>query len=186
MKDVMSAMSKEGLKFKGVLYGQFMLTKAGPKVVEFNARFADPECMNILTILESSMTELMEAAATGKLQKMTPRFAKKATVCRYMVPHGYGMGSPQAGVEVQVDEKALRGAGCAFYYAAVDEKDGKVYTTRSRTVGIVGVGDDLMDAEKRCTEGMVHVKGDLFYRKDIGTPELIKRRLEHMKRIRGY
>lgn len=186
MKGVMGAMNKEGLKFKGVLYGQFMLTKAGPKVVEFNARFADPECMNILTILESSMTDLMEGAATGKLSKITPKFSKKATVCRYTVPQGYGMGNPQAGVEVKVDEKALREAGCTFYYAAVDEKEGKVYTTRSRTVGVVGVGDDLMDAEKKCTEGMSHVKGNLFYRKDIGTSELIAKRVEHMKRVRGY
>jgi phosphoribosylamine--glycine ligase len=184
MKDVMGAMNKEGLKFKGVLYGQFMLTRDGPKVVEFNARFADPESMNILTILESPMTDLMEAAATGKLSKVKPMFAKRATVCRYTVPKGYGLGSPRAGVEVQVDEQALRGAGCAFYYAAVDERDGKVYTTRSRTVGVVGVGDDLMDAEKRCTEGMKHVKGDLFYRKDIGTQNLIKKRIEHLKQIR--
>jgi len=184
MRDVLLALNKEGVKFKGVLYGQFMLTRSGPKVVEFNARFADPECMNILSLLVTPLTDLLEGAATGKLSGVRARFENKATVCRYIVPRGYGLENPRSGVEISIDE-GIKKTGCRVYYAAVDERDGKIYTTRSRSIAIVGIGDSLSDAEKMCSEGVQYVKGDIYYRKDIGTQELISRRIEHMKRLRG-
>lgn len=183
MRRTIEAMRAEGWPYRGVLYGQFMLTKEGPKVIEFNARFGDPEAMNVLTLLENGFLDVCQGVADGKLGNAVP-FLPKATVCKYVVPAGYGTES-RSGRPVKVDEKAITAAGARLYYAAVDQKEGTVYTTSSRSLGVVGMADSIEEAEAVCEEGLKHVQGEVFVRHDIGKRELVRKRVEHMRQVRG-
>ncbi len=185
MKKTVAAMREEGCPYKGVLYGQFMLTKEGPRVIEFNARFGDPEAMNVLSILSSSFTDICSGIASGRLNADRVSFSNKATVCKYVVPEGYGT-EPKAGKEISIDEKSIENEGAMVYYAMVDKKGDKIYTTTSRSAGVVGIADTLEEAEKVCEKALMHVKGSaLFVRHDIGRAELVQKRMDHMNQIRG-
>jgi len=136
--------------YRGILYGQFMLTADGIKVVEFNARFGDPEAMNTLPVLETDYVELLEAARDGApLPKL--EFADKATVCKYAAPEGYPV-DPEAGTKVAVDEARAREVASDYdgdallFYASVDERDDGIYTTTSRAFAVVGLADTIADA----------------------------------------
>ena len=95
MKDVVRVMEDAGTPYRGVLYGQFMNTARGPMVIEFNARFGDPEAMNVLSLLESDFsTHHQRGSYQGSLSKHDVRFSRKATVCKYLVPEGYPEAPP--------------------------------------------------------------------------------------------
>ncbi len=179
------ALAAEGTPFKGPIYGQFMLTHDGPRIIEFNARFGDPEAMNVLSLVRSNFLEVCNDMADGRLGGARATFADLATVCKYVVPAGYGVES-RVGSEIAVDEKALEAEGARLYYAAVNEKGpGKVLTTTSRALGVVGIAGDIGFAEERCERALSHLKGDFFVRHDIGRPEALQKKQEHMKRVRG-
>jgi phosphoribosylamine--glycine ligase len=179
------ALAGEGIPFKGPIYGQFMLTAAGPRVIEFNARFGDPEAMNVLSILEGDFLRICQGMADGRLGSANASFSRMATVCKYVVPVGYGTES-RAGSEIAVDEKGIEREGARLYYAAVNEAGpGKVLTTSSRALGVVGVAQNIELAEKRCEAGLAHLKGDFFVRHDIGRPEALRKKVEHMRTVRG-
>jgi len=185
MKGILDAMDKDGCPYKGFMYGQFMLTASGPKVIEVNARFGDPEAMNVLPLLESSFIDICEGIVDGSLRKKKAKFAKKATVCKYVVPDGYGLES-KVDVLIDFDEKAVEKEGAQVFYASVNERGGKVYTTSSRSIGVVGIADDLQTAEKVSEKGLSHIKGKgIFMRHDIGKPDSIKKKIEHMKAVRA-
>ena len=183
VKKVNGAMRSEGLDYRGIIYGQFMLTKDGPKVIEFNARFGDPEAMNILTIICDSFIDTAEGIATGALSTGS-HFSAEATVCKYVVPEGYGT-KPLAGERIEVDEESIRRTGAALYYAAVNETEEGVFTTTSRSVGIVGTGNSIEEAESMCESAISYVKGKVYVRHDIGKQSLIKKRIDHMNSLRG-
>ena len=184
LKDIVTAMAKDGCPYRGTMYGQFMLTKNGPKIIEINARFGDPEAMNVLPILEDGFEEICMGMATGSLPKNV-RFKKKATVCKYVVPKGYGTKS-ESGHEISVDSAAVEKCGSKAFYANVDMKNGKIVTGTSRSVGVVGIADTIEKANENCECALKHVISDaIFVRHDIGTRELVNRRVEHMKEIRG-
>jgi phosphoribosylamine--glycine ligase len=185
MAKTVTAMANEGCPYVGFLYGQFILTRNGPRVIEFNARFGDPEAMNVLPILTSNFVDICGHIVDGTLSRSKAAFAKKATVCKYVVPEGYGTKS-MAGLPITVDEKAIDKEGVWLYYAAVNEEKGRVLTTTSRSLAIVGVEDSIEDAEEACERGLAHIKGEaIAIRHDIGKPDLIQRRIDHMKEIRG-
>ena len=184
VKKMIVAMRDEGCPYKGILYSQFMLTRDGPKVIEYNARFGDPEAMNVITILSSDFTGVCTGIAEGRLAKVDVKFQNKATVCKYVVPQGYGLES-KAGLPIEVDEAAIEKAGARLYYAMVDEVGGKVLTTSSRAVGVVGVDDTMEKAEEACERALRFVKGEAIYvRHDIGKKEIVQRRKEHMDALR--
>ncbi len=183
MRRTVEAMNDRGTPFKGVLYGGFMATKEGPKLLEYNARFADPESMNVLPILEDNFVDLCMSMAAGGLP-LRAHFTRKATVCKYVVPPGYGT-HPKAGEQLKVDEESIRRTGAHLYYAAVDERDGKIFTTTSRSLAVVGVADNLEKAEASSEEALAFIGGSFYARRDIGKPEAIARKVEKMRRIRG-
>ena len=184
IQSVIDAMAKEGCPYRGPIYGQFMLTVNGPKIIEFNARFGDPEAMNVLTTLETGFTEICEQMATGTL-KDGIKFSNKATVCKYVVPEGYGVKSV-SGKEISVNEEGIRDSGAVVYYANVDQKDGKLLTGTSRSIGVVGVGDTIDEAEQNCEKALKFVKCDhVFVRHDIGTKKLVQQRVTHMQQLRS-
>lgn len=179
LKKTIEAMSKEGIPYKGILYGQFMLSKDEPKIIEFNARFGDPEAMNVLPILKTSLVEIGEGIIDGNLKRA--EFEQKATVVKYVAPKGYPT-NPIKGVKLQISEDKIREEGAKVYYASIDES---FTMLGSRALAIVGVADSLEEAEKIASHGIKHVNGEIFYRRDVGTKESIAKRIEIMKTIRG-
>jgi len=179
MKDVVAVMAKIGQPYRGILYGQFMNTRNGPMVIEFNARFGDPEAMNVLSLLESDMTEILIRITEGTLSVGSVTFSKEATVCKYLVPEGYP-DTPRTGRPLTFGDygKAL------LFYANVELNNGELLTQSSRALAFVGRADTLADAEKIAESAASSVVGDISYRRDIGTQALLQKRIEHMKEIR--
>jgi phosphoribosylamine--glycine ligase len=186
---IVDALEAEGARYRGTIYGQFMLTARGPKVIEVNARFGDPEAMNVLPLLETPFPDVLEAEAHGDVADVDVAFEDQATVCKYVVPEGYGA-DPTPGSTVTVDEAAIKEAGARVYYASVDleERDGdtvRVTTTTSRSLALVGVADTIAEAEERVKEALEAVEGEqISVRHDIGKPEVVQERVERMRGLR--
>lgn len=166
--------------FKGIMYGGFMAVKSGVRLIEYNARFGDPEVMNALSLLETDLVDIFLATIRGTLDQMDIRFAKKASVCKYVVPNGYPT-NPVKNQKIEI-EPFPEGVEC--YLASVEKKDDDIYMLGSRTVAIVAVADTLEEAEGLAEHGAQCVKGLVFHREDIGTQELIGKRVEMMRELR--
>ncbi len=185
-RQVASALLKEtGSPYKGIMYGGFIATKNGAKLLEYNARFGDPEAMNILPLLKTDFVDVCRHIIEGTLDKLKIEFEQKATVCKYVVPKGYGLpadhpdaASSRAKIEIGNVGKAR------LYYSSVDKKEDGLYLSSSRAIGIVGIADTLDAARKIAEEGVKAVSGPVAYREDIGTNALIQKRIDHMKKIR--
>jgi phosphoribosylamine--glycine ligase len=184
MEQVVNALRKEDAEYHGAMYGQFMLTKDGPKVIEFNARFGDPEAMNVLSLLSSDFTQICLKMAEGGISKKHVEFQKKASVCKYVVPEGYGTKS-LAGEEIKVDEEAISNEGALLYYASVNEKNGRVFTTTSRSVGVVGIADSIEQAEKIAEKALGHISGRIHVRHDIAKKAMLDAKVARMQNIRS-
>ncbi len=183
--EAIKALKKEtGQVYKGVIYGQFIVTSNGPKLIEFNARFGDPEAMNVLSLFEGDFVEVLKAMVHGGLEDVDMRFAEKATVCKYLVPEGYPS-DPEKGAEIAVDEEAITKSGARLHYASVGEKDGKILTSGSRAISVTGIADSIEEAEKIAEKATSYVKGPLEHRKDIGTKDLVQKRFDHIKELLG-
>ena len=182
MQNTVKAVKNEVGPYKGILYGQFMLCKEGPKIVEYNARFGDPEAMNVLPLLETDFVDLCSGIVDGNLKRAN--FEIKATVCKYIVPKGYPE-SGQADQILDVNESKINEESGLVYYAAVNQKDNKIYTSASRALGLVGIGDSIADAEEICENVTKYVKGEVYHRRDVGTADLIQKRIKHMETIRN-
>jgi len=179
---VAAALSKEcGAPYQGILYGGFMATRDGVKLVEYNARFGDPECLNLLTLLETDFVEVCRGIVEQKLSEVSVEFARKASVCKYLVPEGYP-DHPRVGDEVVLPAELPHGV--TMFLGAVDDKDGALVATGSRTLGVVGVAETIAEAEQICEGVVQQIPGEFFHRADIGTAELIAKRVEHMTTVR--
>jgi len=181
MQAVVHAMKKDGSPFRGVLYGQFMTCKEGVRLIEFNARFGDPEAMNVLALLENDLSDILLSITDSQLE--LPKFKDAKTVVKYIVPEGYP-DAPAADSPVDIDIEKIKHNGGKVYFAGVYEKDGRVYTSGSRAFATLGMSESLEEAEMIAEECCKYVQGKVWHRKDIGTKELIKKKVEHMKRIR--
>ncbi len=177
LKATVEAMRKNGTPYKGILYGQFMLSKEGPVIIEYNARFGDPEAMNVLPLLKTSLLEIAEGIVDGNLGRA--EFEKKATVVKYLAPKGYPT-NPVKGVKVEVNERAVEDTGAKLYYASIDEN---FTLLGSRAIAIVGIADTLEEAERIAESAVPHIRGELFYRRDVGTKESIEKRIKLMQEL---
>ncbi|GGM54228.1 phosphoribosylamine--glycine ligase [Halarchaeum rubridurum] len=166
--------------YRGVLYGQFMLTAEGPRVVEFNARFGDPEAMNTLPVLDTPFLDVLTAARDGETLPSLD-FTGEATVCKYAVPEGYPT-DPEAGAEVTLDESSVGDA--LLYYASVDAREDGVYTTTSRSFAVVGRGDTIEAAESQAESALDGLGAGFRVRHDVGKPALVQRRIDHIDELR--
>lgn len=174
--------SETGQKYKGILYGGFMATRDGIRLLEYNARFGDPETLNVLPLMETDFVDVCEAIIEGTLDQLDIRFRRQATVCKYIVPEGYP-DSPVKGKRIDLSRVPNESAKLRIYPAAVEEKPDGLYLTGSRAIAFVGIGNSLEAAEAIAEEAASAVQGPVFHRKDIGTAELIRQRLEHMRRL---
>ncbi|MEK7673477.1 MAG: phosphoribosylamine--glycine ligase [Patescibacteria group bacterium] len=190
---VAEALVKEtGVEFKGVMYGGFIAVKNGVRLIEYNARFGDPEAVNILPILKTDFVEVCEAIINGTLDKLPLEFEKKATVCKYVVPEGYPDNAVKGvkieiGAMLEIGQKtdSTSDGALKIYFASVDEKEDGLYLAGSRAIACVGVADSIEEAEKIAEQAASRITGPVFYRKDIGTAELIGKRVEMMQNLRG-
>lgn len=188
-EQVAAALVKEtGAQFKGIMYGGFMAVKDGIKLIEYNARFGDPEVMNVLPILKTDFIEVCEAILSGNLDKIKIDFERKATVCKYIVPEGYP-DKPRSGEKIEIVSNStsykLQATSCKVYYASVDQKPDGLYLSSSRAIAFVGIADNLEKAEQIAESACGSVKGPVFYRPDIGTKALIEKRVKMMRDLRN-
>ena len=168
------------------MYGGFMVTASGVKLIEYNARFGDPEAMNILPLLKTDFIDICRAIIDGQLDRLDILFEKKATVCKYVVPKGYGL--PQdhpdaASTSSRIEIGDARGA--RLYYSSIDQRPDGLYMTSSRAIGVVGIADDLAEAERIAEEAVSAIRGPVDHRRDIGTEPLIRKRIQHMQTTQG-
>ncbi len=170
-----------GLYYKGIMYGGFIAVKDGVRLIEYNARFGDPESMNALILLKTDFVEVCEAILEQSLDQLEVSFEKKATVLKYVVPKGYP-NAPVKNEQITLDECTN---GAHFYYASVDERDGNLILLGSRTIACVGLGDTLEAAEKVAEEAAQSIHGPVYHRTDIGTKTLIEAKIEQMKKLRA-
>jgi phosphoribosylamine---glycine ligase len=179
-----AALRAEGLAFRGVLYGGFMLTAAGPRLLEFNARFGDPEAMNALTLYEEgNFASLLYGVATGRVDPTLLQFRRRATVVKYLVPPGYGSRSQPGGL-LTLNEEAIRADGVTVYYGSVEAAGpGTVRLGSSRGIALVGEASAIWEAGVRVEAALRHVRGSYYVRHDIGTKDDLARRTEHMRQL---
>jgi len=182
MKKVVAAVKAEtGVEYKGPLYGQYMKTVKGIKLIEFNARFGDPEAMNVLPLLKSNFVDLCWGIINGNLSNDI-EFQKKATVCKYLAPEGYPV-SPKKDELVTVNKEKLNDIGASVYYASVYREGADIFTTTSRAIGVLGIAESLEKAEQIAEQGVGCIEGKLFHRKDVGTLALLQKRIDHMNSL---
>ena len=179
-------LAETGTPYRGVMYGGFIATKNGAKLLEYNARFGDPEAMNILPLLKTDFVDICRHIIEGTLDRLRIEFEHKATVCKYVVPKGYGLPAdhPDAGssgAKIEIGDVG----GARLYYSSVDKKEDGLYLSSSRAIGIVGIANTLDAARIIAEDGVRAVRGPVAYREDIGTDALIEKRILHMKKIRG-
>jgi len=170
-----------GRPFKGVMYGGFIAVKNGVRLIEYNARFGDPEAMNALTLLETDLVDICLAIINGTLDQLDVQFSKKATVCKYAVPEGYPT-NPKKGERVKVGNLP---EGVEMYYASVDQDEDGLVMSGSRALAFVSKADTIEEAEQLAQKAVEGVEGAVFYRKDIGTEPLIQKRIDIMEELRS-
>ncbi len=158
-----NAMNAEGRTFKGVLYFGLMKTDKGVKVIEYNARFGDPETQVVLPLLDSDLVDIMVACADGNLENIDIKWADKAAVCVVMASGGYP-GSYESGFEIT----GLENVDGTVYHAGTKLVDGKIVTAGGRVLGVTNVGKDLADARDKSYKDVAKIDFQgAFCRKDI-------------------
>ena len=172
--------NKFGYGYKGVLYGGFIATADGVKLIEYNARFGDPEAMNVLSLLESDFIEICNGITDCRLNQVNVHFKNKATVCKYAVPEGY----PDNPVKGEAIDLSNIDNPDTLFYASVDIHNGQLIEAGSRTVAVVGIAETISAAEQIAEKEISAVGGPLFHRADIGTDALVKKRVDQMKLLR--
>jgi len=157
----------EGIDFRGLLYPGIMLTKAGPKVLEFNARFGDPETQIYLTRLENDLVELLDASASGTLAKHELKWKPEASVCVVMASGGYPGSYPKGKVISGLDAaNAL--PGTKVFHAGTALKDGQVVTNGGRVLGVTALGKDLRAAQAAAYAAVEKIQFEgAHFRRDI-------------------
>lgn len=167
------AMNKEGRTFKGCLYFGLMLTPKGPKVIEYNARFGDPETQVVLPRLETDLVDICEAVIDGTLGDLDIKWKKGAAACVVMASGGYPE-SYNKGIEMSgLDEKGGV-EGAIVYHAGTKLENGKFYTNGGRVLGVTAVDDTLEGALKKAYDAVEKISFEgAHYRKDIGTCPVI-------------
>lgn len=165
--------------YQGVLYGGYMVCAKGVKLLEFNARFGDPEGINILALLETDLAQIGQAIVEQRLAELSIGFQKKATVCKYIAPEGY----PDHGLKgqpIELNEIFPE----HIFYAGLEKKSDQLFLRGSRALAVLGIGDTLEAAELRAEAEARKVSGPVFHRTDIGTRSLLDSKLAMMKLIR--
>jgi phosphoribosylamine--glycine ligase len=172
---VIDGMAAEDAPFTGVLYCGLMMTARGPMVLEFNARFGDPEAQAVLPRLESDLVEALEAAIDGKLDQMTLTWRKGPAVCVVAASEGYP-GSYVTGKTITGLEDAARTEGVEIFHSGTALQDGALVTAGGRVLAVTALADTLQEARDRAYAALENVYFDgIYYRRDIAHLALRKK-----------
>lgn len=165
----MKAMKKEDRTFKGVLYFGLMLTADGVKVLEYNARFGDPETQIILPLLDTDIIDIFDAIIDERLDEIDIIWKENsAALCVVLASGGYPK-SYEKGYEIEGIEKLQEDTDLLVFHAGTRKEGEKYYTNGGRVLGVTAVGDDLEKAAKYVYENIDNIKfKDMYYRRDIG------------------
>ena len=165
---VILGMEKEGRIFKGVLYAGLILTDEGPKVLEFNARFGDPETQVILPALETDLVEIVQAILGGSLDQIQIKWSKQSSVCIVIASEGYP-GHYQKGKIIHGLEELENKQNIMVFHAGTEKRNDEIITSGGRVLGVTAWADTLPEAIKQAYEGAekIHFEGK-YYRRDIG------------------
>jgi phosphoribosylamine--glycine ligase len=172
LKPWLRGCAAEGIDYRGILYPGVMLTKTGPKILEFNARFGDPETQVYLTRLDSDLVELLNASVDGALEGLPMKWSPMASVCVVMASGGYP-GSYPKGKLIQGLEAADALPNTKVFHAGTAEVSGQVVTSGGRVLGVTAWGETLSSACGRAYEAVdrIHFEGSQF-RRDIAAKAL--------------
>lgn len=164
----MNAMNAEGRPFKGVIYFGLMLTPNGPKVIEYNCRFGDPETQVVLPLLEGDLLEIFEACRDECLSNVSFRFSDQSAACVMLASGGYPV-KYESGKEIEGLNAKGQSDKAVIYHSGTKFSDGKYYTAGGRVLGVSATGKDLMQALGRAYEAAETISFEaMHYRKDIG------------------
>jgi len=162
------AMNKEGRKFKGVLYFGLILTADGPKVLEYNARFGDPETQVVLPLLKTDIIDIFEAIIDERLDTVKIEWDDKAAVCVILASGGYP-GKYRTGLEISGIDEAVKDPAVVVFHAGTKLDSGRFHTAGGRVLGVTAVGANMDDAREKAYAAAAKIFfDDVHYRRDIG------------------
>jgi len=167
----------------GFLYGQFMLTADGVKLIEYNFRPGDPEWMNTVIILKNNLLDVILGLLRG--DELALNFENQATVCKYIVPEGYPEKLYQY-LEVDLDEGSLQKIdGLNYYYSCGLDDTGKLNVGTERGIAFIAKAPTIEEADEKVEKAISLADGKFYYRKDIGTKDIIDSKIANVNRLRG-
>jgi phosphoribosylamine--glycine ligase len=169
LKPIVAGMKAEGRPYKGCLYAGLMITEEGPKVVEFNARFGDPETQVVLPLLKSDLAEIMQACCEGNLAQQKIEWSDGAAVCVVLASGGYPQSYEKGKVITGLERFDNADGYYCFHAGTKFDDNGNVVTSGGRVLGVTAVGPTLKDARAAAYEaaGWIHFDGQ-YMRHDIG------------------
>ena len=167
LRPLLSGLKKKGVRYSGVIYVGLMVTNEGPKVLEFNARFGDPECQPIMMRLKSDLVSLLEATIEGRLDRVEAEWHQDAVVCVILCAKGYP-GPYEKGKEIRGLEKLKHWQkGCVFH-AGTTEKQGCFLTAGGRVLGVTALGSNIQEAVREVYRAVGEIDWEgMHYRRDI-------------------
>ncbi|MCS6858787.1 MAG: phosphoribosylamine--glycine ligase [Abditibacteriales bacterium] len=168
LKPTVAALAAEGRPYKGALYAGLMLTEEGPKVLEFNCRFGDPETQVILPRLQSDLVDILHAVIDGRLSAVQPQWSSRTAVCVVMASGGYP-GSYERGKEIRGLDAVAQMQDVLVFHAGTTSREGKILTNGGRVLGVTALGDGFADTIAKAYEAVCRIHFDgAHYRRDIG------------------
>ena len=184
--EVMNALEKEcWSKYKWIMYWGFIITKSWVKLIEFNARFWDPEVMNLLALLKTDLLSICEAVLEERLWDLNIDFEAKASVCKYLVPEGYPE-NPSKWEKISFDFDPFENEDLWVYYWSVSRSETwDLIMWTSRAMALVWKASSIEKAAYLVDQYILKFSWKIFYRKDIWSKELVQKRIDHMYNIRG-
>ncbi|MGC8543580.1 MAG: phosphoribosylamine--glycine ligase, partial [Vulcanisaeta sp.] len=191
VRRTLDALQREvGLRYVGVLSGQFMLTVYGPTLIEYYSRFGDPEILNALAMLNGDLLEIIEAAVEGRLSSVKYSFRENVVaISKAVAPMGYPHNRELArGRSITINLNEIERLGCEVYFGSVIEEGGLYKTLGSRAVEVLAVGNTYGETYEKIENCVSHIKSldwQLIHRRDIGSEELIERRIREAERVRA-
>ncbi|KWV91460.1 phosphoribosylamine--glycine ligase [Erythrobacter sp. YT30] len=172
IEPTVEAMRAEGMPYSGVLYAGLMLTSEGPKLIEYNCRFGDPECQVLMMRLESDLAEIMLACASGELAGVEAKFSKNTALTVVMAANGYPATPEKGGV---IDLGKAEAEGAKIFHAGTKTQDGKLIANGGRVLNVTGMGSNVSEAQATTYKAVKAVDFPSgFYRSDIGWREVAR------------
>ena len=168
IEPTVAAMKQEGVPFKGVLFAGLMLTASGPKLLEYNVRFGDPETQALMARFNADLYQALLACSTGKLDQATISFSDEAALCVVMAANGYP-GDYEKGSIIRGLDKAAQLDGVKVFHAGTEKRGNQIVATGGRVLGVTASGAGIADAQKRAYQAVDRIEWpEGFCRRDIG------------------